>query len=250
MAIADRQLAAGHEAAHRTLADHLDAAWSCAWIWPGSQRWDGLCRHSGVEPSLKPLIAAAGAAGEGLMHGHKHPSDIAKFLGAKDAAAVSGPDMENTLRYASHVLAGQRRAAWTADTKRLGHDLRIGEWRRSPHPPPPEWRPTLAADKAPTIIAKGMKRMSSSNESISVTGAPKYRSDWDCLTTISAFLAEKLTPDDLSNAHDLLAELVAELTGENPSGARMAADAAGRQTRVRQASSYATRFPNASRLNR
>jgi hypothetical protein len=249
MAIADRQLAAGHEAAHRTLADHLDAAWSCAWIWPGSQRWDGLCRHAPVDRSLTPLVAAAGAAAEALLNGLRHPSDAVQFLGAEDAAAMEGVDPEGALRFARHVIGGQRRSQWTADTKRLGHDLRIGEWRRSPHPPPPEWRRTLAADRAPPpLIAKGIKRMSSSNESISVTGAPKYRSDWDCLTTISAFLAEKLTPDDLSNAHDLLAELVAELTGENPSGARMAADAAGRQTRVRQAASYATRFPNASRL--
>jgi hypothetical protein len=240
----DRLQAAGHEAAHGVLARHLGARWNASWIWRGPRRWDGLCRHSGVEPSLKRLVSAAGGAGEALLNGLRHPSDAVQFLSAEDAAAVSGPDMENTIRYASHVLAGQRRAAWTADTKRLGHDLRIGAWRQTP--PPPEWRPMLATDKSPPLIIHGMKRMP--EESISVTGAPKYRADWDCLTAISSFLAEKLSPDDLSNAQDLLAELVAELTGENPSGARMAADAAGRQTRVRQAASYGIRFPHANRL--
>jgi hypothetical protein len=185
----DKILAAGHEAAHRVLAAHLGARWSAAWIWPGPRHWDGLCRHSGVEPSLKPLIAAAGGAGEGLLHGYKHPNDLRQFVGAEDAAATTGVDLEGTLRYAQHILGGQRRADWNSDTTRLGHDLRIGEWRRSRHPPPPKWRPTLAADNAPPLIAKGMKRMP--EESISVTGAPKYRSDWDCFTAINAFLAEK-----------------------------------------------------------
>jgi hypothetical protein len=247
MAIADRQLAASHEAAHRVLADHLGARWSAAWLWRGPRRWDGLCRHAPVDRSLTPLVAAAGAAAEALLNGLRHPSDAVQFLGAEDAAAI-GTEMDGALQYARHILGGQRRADWTADTAKLGHELRIGEWRRSPHPPPPEWRPTLAADRAPPLIAKGIKRMP--EESITVTGAPKYRSDWDCFTAINAFLAEKLSPDDLSNAQDLLAELVAELTGDEKSGLRMAADAAGRQTRVRQVASYAIRFPNASRLNR
>jgi hypothetical protein len=236
----DKLLTAGHESGHRVVADHLGARWSAAWIWPGPRRWDGLCRHSGVDRSSRQLVAAAGPAAEGLMRGYKHPDDLRQFFGAEDAAAT-GVDMEGALRYAQHILGGQRRAAWRADTKRLGHELRIGEWRRSP---PPEWRP-LAADSAPPLIIKGMERMP--EESISVTG-PKYRSDWDCLTTISAFLAEKLSPDDLSNAQDLLAELVAELTGENPSGARMAADAALRQ-RQRARQRFDERFPHGNRLS-
>jgi hypothetical protein len=110
----------------------------------------------------------------------------------------------------------------------------------------------IVGDALPRNFMEARKNMSSSNESISVT-APKYRSDWDCFTAISAFLAEKLSPDDLSNAQDLLAELVAELTGDNPNGLRLAADAAGRRTRVRQAissASYAARFPDSGRLNR
>jgi hypothetical protein len=96
----DKRLAAGHEAAHRVLAEHLGADWSCAWIWPGRARWDGLCRHSEVEPSHMPLIAVAGAAGEGLLHGYKHPNDLCQFVGAEDAAETAGFDMEGALQFA------------------------------------------------------------------------------------------------------------------------------------------------------
>jgi hypothetical protein len=142
-----------------------------------------------------------------------------------------GDDLEGALKYAQFVLAGQRRAEWIADTGRLYNDLRIGEWRRSRHPPPPEW---MAADKA--LAAEGMKQMS---------GATQYQNDADCFSKINAFLRDKLSPEDLSTAEDLLDALVAELAGDQ-TGPSLASDAAVRQ---RQRAAFVRRFPNAGRLS-
>jgi hypothetical protein len=234
----DKTLAAGHEAAHRTLAEHLGAGWSAAWIWPGVRRWDGLCRHFGVDMSLTPLIAAAGAAGEALMHGYRHPSDTRQFVGAEDRAAMKGTGMEGALQFARHVLGGQRRAEWNADTTRLGDELRIGEWGRSRHPPPPEWRrPTLAADEAPPppLIVKGMKPMS---EDPGLGAGVAKR--------LLAYLDERasLSPEQLADVQSIL-------SGQDildPGG--LASDSALRQRApTRSSDRFLQRFPNANRLS-
>jgi hypothetical protein len=223
--IDDKHLAAAHEAAHRTLADHLNAPWSAAWIWRGARRWDGQCRHGGIEPSLRPLVAAAGAAGEGLLHGYRHPSDLRQFVCAEDAAAV-GTGMEGALQYCRHVLGGQRRAEWRADTATLGNELRIGQWCRSRQPPPPEWRPTLATD-APPFIAEGVKRMS---EDPGIAAGVAIR--------LLAYLDENvsLTPEQL-------ADIQAILSGDDEDQGGLASDAA-----LRQRQRFAPRFPHSARL--
>ena len=240
----DRELASGHEAAHHVLAKHLGAHWSGALIWRGPARWDGQCRHARIDPLNRMLVAAAGAAGEGLLHGYRNPNDMVRFLGAMDAAASAG--MEGGLRYATHVLGGLRREAWAADSARLCRDLRIGDLSRSARPPPPEWTPLVAADAVPqsVIIRSNTMNMQSTD--------PEYKTDQDCFTRLNAFLQQNLPDDCQSEAQELLEQMVAELTAGGQRG--IASDAillqVQQRTRANADAGFAKRFPTAVSLRR
>lgn len=224
----DKLLAAAHESAHRTLADHLNAHWSAAWIWPNGARWAGSCRYSGVDATLTPLVAAAGAVGEALLHGFQNTADMIQFVGAEDAAAMGDVDLESALLFGRHALGGERRAAWLADAGRLYNDTRVGQWDRSSRPAPSEWT-AMVGDTATRRDRK-------------MSGATQYRNDADCFSKINAFFQEKLSPEDISTAEDLLDALVAELTGDQ-TGPSLASDAVLRQRFLR-------RFPNSNRLTK
>jgi hypothetical protein len=221
----DKLLASAHEAAHHTVAQHLGTAWSAAWIWPGRVRWDGLCRYARVEPTLQPLIAAAGGAGEGLLHGKQHPSDLREFVMAEDAAAM-GDDLEGALKYAQFVLGGQCRTQWLADTGLLYTDLVVGEWRRSRQPPPPEW---LAADSAL------QKR------------ANKIQDDPDPGPSIVQKLLRYLD-ENCNPSGDQLGDIQAILSGDDPDAESGVGMDARRRVRMATDARYLQRFPNAHRL--
>jgi Uncharacterized protein conserved in bacteria (DUF2213) len=79
--------------------------------------------------------------------------------------------------------------------------------------------------------------------------------DPDIMTQICTFLADKISPDDLSKVQRMLAELVgapvsaADAPANGTSGPPYAGQrAAGMDGRRKAASSYAARFPNANRL--